>query len=205
EPSSGIAQKETEALGPLLLHLRDHTGASLIVVEHDMPLIQSISDELLALETGAVLLRGTPQEVINDPRLVASYLGTDQAVIERSGSSRGVSTHQADDADDDATELVPVIDLREQDVAATPKPAKRTPRTTSAAKAAPKKVTTRKTAAKKATSAPKKAAAAKAVAKRTSTARSANAKKTTAKKSTTTKKAPARKATAKKTSSRSTR
>ncbi|MBV8961356.1 MAG: ABC transporter ATP-binding protein, partial [Actinobacteria bacterium] len=85
EPSSGIAQRETEALGPLLLHIRQQTGASLLVIEHDMPLITSISDEILALETGAVLTRGTPGEVLSDPRLVAAYLGTDQAVLERSG------------------------------------------------------------------------------------------------------------------------
>src|SRR5436309_2498680 len=53
EPSSGIAQREAEALGPLLVRIRDETAASLLVVEHDMPLITSISDELLALETGA--------------------------------------------------------------------------------------------------------------------------------------------------------
>ena len=87
EPSSGIAQRETEALGPLLLRIREQTGASLLVIEHDMPLITSISDEILALETGRVLTRGAPQEVLNDPRLVAAYLGTDQAVLERSGTS----------------------------------------------------------------------------------------------------------------------
>ena len=87
EPSSGIAQKETEALGPLLLRIREETGAALIVIEHDMPLIQSISDELLALETGAVLTRGSADEVLNDPRLVAAYLGTDPAAIARSGST----------------------------------------------------------------------------------------------------------------------
>jgi len=85
EPSSGIAQRETEALGPLLQHIRKETGASLLVIEHDMPLITSISDEILALETGAVLTRGRPTEVLADPRLVAAYLGTDQAVLERSG------------------------------------------------------------------------------------------------------------------------
>src|SRR5581483_9590940 len=85
EPSSGIAQRETEALGPLLQHIRQQTGASLLVIEHDMPLITSISDEILALETGAVLTRGKPDEVLSDPRLVAAYLGTDQAVLERSG------------------------------------------------------------------------------------------------------------------------
>jgi branched-chain amino acid transport system ATP-binding protein len=85
EPSSGIAQRETEALGPLLLRIREQTGASLLVIEHDMPLITGISDEILALETGQVLTRGEPKEVLNDPRLVAAYLGTDRAVLERSG------------------------------------------------------------------------------------------------------------------------
>jgi ABC-type branched-subunit amino acid transport system ATPase component len=85
EPSSGIAQRETEALGPLLLRIREQTGASLLVIEHDMPLITNISDEILALETGQVLTRGKPDEVLHDPRLVAAYLGTDRAVLERSG------------------------------------------------------------------------------------------------------------------------
>src|SRR5206468_3748373 len=48
EPSSGIAQRETEALGPLLLDIRDRMGAALVVIEHDMPLITSISDEIVA-------------------------------------------------------------------------------------------------------------------------------------------------------------
>ena len=86
EPSSGIAQRETEALAPLLLRIRDETGASLVVIEHDMPLLTTISDELLALETGAVLTRGQPQEVLDDPRLVAAYLGTDQSIVARSGA-----------------------------------------------------------------------------------------------------------------------
>ena len=44
EPSSGIAQREVEALAPVLLRLRDEMGASLLVIEHDLPLISSISD-----------------------------------------------------------------------------------------------------------------------------------------------------------------
>src|SRR5205807_5074564 len=54
EPSSGIAQKETEALGRLLLQLRDQTGASLAVIEHDIPLVSSIADELVCLHLGRV-------------------------------------------------------------------------------------------------------------------------------------------------------
>ena len=86
EPSSGIAQRETEALGPVLLDIRDQTGAAMVVIEHDMPLICGISDRMLALELGAVVATGTPDEVIHDPRVIEGYLGGDQAVIHRSGS-----------------------------------------------------------------------------------------------------------------------
>jgi branched-chain amino acid transport system ATP-binding protein len=88
EPSSGIAQRETEALGPLLQRIRQETGCSMLVIEHDMPLITSVSDEIIALELGQVIARGRPHEVVNDARVVASYLGTDEAVINRSGASR---------------------------------------------------------------------------------------------------------------------
>jgi branched-chain amino acid transport system ATP-binding protein len=86
EPSSGIAQRETEALGPVLLDIRHETGAAMVVIEHDMPLITSISDELVALELGAVVARGEPDAVINDPRVVTGYLGTSEAAIRRSGT-----------------------------------------------------------------------------------------------------------------------
>ena len=86
EPSSGIAQRETEALGPLLLRIKEETGCSMLVIEHDMPLITSISDRMIALELGAVVTEGTPDEVISDPRVVESYLGGDVNVIHRSGT-----------------------------------------------------------------------------------------------------------------------
>ena len=88
EPSSGIAQKETEALGPLLERIQDETGCALLVIEHDMPLITSISDRMIALELGHPIVEGTPQEVTTDPQVVASYLGGDLAAINRSGASR---------------------------------------------------------------------------------------------------------------------
>jgi ABC-type branched-subunit amino acid transport system ATPase component len=85
EPSSGIAQRETEALGPTLLDIRDKTGAALVVIEHDMPLITAISDELLALDLGSVIIRGAPDVVINDPRVIEGYLGGRDELIQRSG------------------------------------------------------------------------------------------------------------------------
>jgi ABC-type branched-subunit amino acid transport system ATPase component/predicted MFS family arabinose efflux permease len=89
EPSSGIAQRESEALGPLLLRIRDGLGASILVIEHDLPLLSSISDRMIALDLGEVIATGTPDEVVHEPRVVASYLGTSQAVIARSGARPG--------------------------------------------------------------------------------------------------------------------
>ncbi|GAC1532916.1 MAG: hypothetical protein NVS3B12_11620 [Acidimicrobiales bacterium] len=87
EPSSGIAQRETEALGPLLKRIQGETGCAMLIIEHDMPLITSVSDEILALELGQTVLRGTPDEVISDPRVISAYLGGDVDVINRSGVS----------------------------------------------------------------------------------------------------------------------
>ena len=92
EPSSGIAQRETEALGPLLRQIRDETGCALLVIEHDMPLIASISDRLVALDQGRVIASGDPAAVLEDPQVVGSYLGSDRAAIERSGTGVKVTT-----------------------------------------------------------------------------------------------------------------
>lgn len=86
EPSSGLAQRENEGLAALLLDIRDRTGAALVVVEHDIPLITSIADELVALDLGRVIARGSPDEVINHPAVVESYLGSSEEAIMRSGS-----------------------------------------------------------------------------------------------------------------------
>ena len=86
EPSSGIAQREAEALGPLLLRIREETGATLLVIEHDVPLLLSVADRLIALDLGQIVCVGSPDAVVRDPAVVKSYLGTTDAVIARSGS-----------------------------------------------------------------------------------------------------------------------
>ncbi|HUC36182.1 MAG TPA: ATP-binding cassette domain-containing protein [Acidimicrobiales bacterium] len=89
EPSGGIAQKETEALGPLLRRVRERTGCSILIIEHDMPMLSALCDRLVALELGAVIAEGTPAEVLAHPAVIASYLGTDEASINRSGAPVG--------------------------------------------------------------------------------------------------------------------
>jgi branched-chain amino acid transport system ATP-binding protein len=89
EPSAGVAQRETEALGPLLRRIRDTTGAAMLVIEHDMPLLSGLCDRLVAMELGSVLVEGAPSEVLEHPAVVASYLGTDAAAINRSGATLG--------------------------------------------------------------------------------------------------------------------
>ncbi|WP_439679641.1 ABC transporter permease subunit [Embleya sp. MST-111070] len=86
EPTAGVAQRETEALGPLLLRLRRELHAAMIVIEHDMPFMMSISDRLYCLGAGRVISEGTPEEVRSDPAVIAGYLGTDTRAIDRSGA-----------------------------------------------------------------------------------------------------------------------
>jgi branched-chain amino acid transport system ATP-binding protein len=89
EPSSGLAQREAENLAPLLNQVRRETGCSMIIIEHDMPLISAVSDELVAMELGKIVVRGQPDDVLNDERVVRSYLGTSEETIRRSGQVKG--------------------------------------------------------------------------------------------------------------------
>jgi ABC-type branched-subunit amino acid transport system ATPase component len=92
EPTAGVAQRETEAFGPLILELRRELGASMLVIEHDMPLIMGISDRVYCLEAGQVIAEGLPDEIRHHPAVVASYLGTDERAIARSGATAELSS-----------------------------------------------------------------------------------------------------------------
>jgi len=75
EPSAGLSQAETEALAPVLRDTKERLDCSLMLIEHDMGLTRALADRIVALDTGAVVTVGLPDDVLRHPRVVESYLG----------------------------------------------------------------------------------------------------------------------------------
>jgi len=74
EPTAGVAEQESKELASMLIELRERTGAAMVVVEHDVPLVSGIADRLVCLHLGEVVASGAPEEVLSDPVVVASWL-----------------------------------------------------------------------------------------------------------------------------------
>ena len=86
EPTAGIAQREVEAFTPVLREIRDHLDATIVVIDHDIPMITELVDRLYVMSVGRVIAEGDPRILRTDPTVIAAYLGTDERAIQRSGS-----------------------------------------------------------------------------------------------------------------------
>jgi len=86
EPTAGIAQREVEAFVPVLRAVRDHLDATVVVIEHDIPMVTRLVDRMYVLAAGRVIAEGSPEKLRDDPEVIAAYLGTDERVISRSGA-----------------------------------------------------------------------------------------------------------------------
>ncbi len=78
EPAAGMNPAETENLDEILTRLRDEKNITILLVEHDMNLVMGLSDYVTVLNFGEKIAEGKPDEVQNDPDVIAACLGTDE-------------------------------------------------------------------------------------------------------------------------------
>ncbi|MBD3814530.1 MAG: ATP-binding cassette domain-containing protein, partial [Betaproteobacteria bacterium] len=75
EPAAGLNPKETEDLKALIGMLRQDHGVTVLLIEHDMKLVMSISDHIYVINQGTPLADGTPEQIRNNPDVIKAYLG----------------------------------------------------------------------------------------------------------------------------------
>ena len=77
EPAAGMNPLETSELDDLIVKIRDREGISILLIEHDMKLVMSLSDRIYVVDYGKKIAQGVPDVIKNDPAVIKAYLGED--------------------------------------------------------------------------------------------------------------------------------